>query len=93
MYLAGARWEAIYPASAIFHGIGVNVTAASCLDQMNWGAVGDPVQVADVWPLLDAIRDVQAELLSLVPKAVARAPIANTKPTSSSNGANRPPRA
>ena len=71
MYLAGARWEAIYPASAIFHGIGVNVTAASCLDQMNWGAVGDPVQVADVWPLLDAIRNAQAELLSLVPKAVA----------------------
>jgi WS/DGAT/MGAT family acyltransferase len=71
MYLAGARWEAIYPASAIFHGIGLNVTAASYLGDMNWGAVCDPIQVADVWPLMDAIRDAQAELLSLVAEAVA----------------------
>ena len=71
MYLAGARWEAIYPASAIFHGIGLNVTAASYLGGVNWGAVGDPGQVPDVWPLMDAIRDAQAELLSLVTGAVA----------------------
>ena len=71
MYLAGARWEAIYPASAIFHGIGLNVTAASYLGRMNWGAVSDRVQVPDAWPLIDAIRKAQAELLSLVPEAVA----------------------
>jgi WS/DGAT/MGAT family acyltransferase len=65
MYLAGARWEAIYPASAIFHGLGLNVTAVSYLDDMNWGVVCDPEQVYDAWPLIEAIRDAQAELLAL----------------------------
>ncbi|HEY3190944.1 MAG TPA: wax ester/triacylglycerol synthase family O-acyltransferase [Solirubrobacteraceae bacterium] len=63
MYLAGARWEALYPASAIFHGLGLNVTAFSYRDAINWGAVCDPTQVPDVWPLMDAISSAQAELL------------------------------
>ena len=65
MYLGGARWEAIYPVSAIFHGLGLNVTAVSYLDEMNWGVVCDPDQVDDAWPLIDAIRAAQAELLGL----------------------------
>jgi hypothetical protein len=35
------------------------------LEDMNWGIVCDPEQVDDAWPLIDAIRSAQGELLAL----------------------------
>jgi WS/DGAT/MGAT family acyltransferase len=66
-HLGEARLEAHYPLSAIFHGMGLNITVVSYCDQLDWGIAGDPEQVDDVWGLGDSIRAAQAELLALVP--------------------------
>src|SRR5581483_3491701 len=43
-YLAGARLDAHYPLSAIFHGLGLNITIVSYQNQVDWGIAGDPEQ-------------------------------------------------
>jgi hypothetical protein len=68
-YMAGARLEAHFPLSAIFHGLGLNVTVVSYGDQVDWGVAGDPEQIGDAWGLIDRIAAAQAELLALVPPA------------------------
>jgi diacylglycerol O-acyltransferase / wax synthase len=70
-YMAGARLEAHFPLSAIFHGLGLNVTVVSYGDQVDWGVAGDPEQIGDAWGLIDLIASAQAELLALVPAGVA----------------------
>ena len=65
-YLAGARLEAHYPLSAIFHGMGLNITVVSYREQVDWGVVCDPEQTGDAQPLIDALRAAQAELHALV---------------------------
>jgi hypothetical protein len=67
-YLAGARLEAHFPLSAIFHGLGLNVTVVSYCDQVDWGIAGDPDQIDDAWGLVDDIVAAQAELFALVPR-------------------------
>jgi WS/DGAT/MGAT family acyltransferase len=64
-YLAGALQVAHYPVSAIFHGMGLNVTVVSSIDRLDWGIVCDPAQIEDPWPLAAAIERAQAELLDL----------------------------
>lgn len=64
-YMAGARLEAHYPLSAIFHGLGLNVTVVSYGDQVDWGIAGDPEQITDAWGLSDHLTAAQAELLAL----------------------------
>ncbi len=66
-YMAGARLLAHFPLSAIFHGLGLNVTVVSYGDQVDWGAAGDPDQIGDAWGLIDDIVRSQADLLALVP--------------------------
>jgi diacylglycerol O-acyltransferase len=66
-YLAGALQLAHYPLSAIFHGMGLNVTVVSSGDELDWGTVCDPGQIDDLWPLAQAIQRAQAELLAAVP--------------------------
>jgi WS/DGAT/MGAT family acyltransferase len=61
LYLAGAELVAQYPVSAIFHGLGLNVTVLSYRDGMDWGIVCDESQ--DAWAILAAIKDAQARLL------------------------------
>src|SRR5207245_2880276 len=65
-YMGGARLVAHYPLSAIFHGLGLNVTAVSYRDQVDWGIAGDPEQITDAWGLSDHLSAAQAELLALV---------------------------
>jgi diacylglycerol O-acyltransferase len=65
-YMGGARLQAHYPMSAIFHGLGLNITVVSYGDQVDWGVVGDPEQIGDAWELSDALRAAQAELTALV---------------------------
>jgi WS/DGAT/MGAT family acyltransferase len=66
-YLAGARQLAHYPLSAIFHGMGLNVTVVSSGNKLDWGIVCDPGQIDDPWPLAAAIGRAQAELLAALP--------------------------
>ena len=63
MYMAGARLVAQYPVSAIFHGLGLNITVLSYLDQMDWGVVCDGQRGDDGWALMAAIKEAQAELV------------------------------
>jgi WS/DGAT/MGAT family acyltransferase len=66
-YLAGVRLEAHFPLSAIFHGLGLNITVVSYGDQVDWGVVGDPEQIGDAWELADELLGAQAELLAAAP--------------------------
>jgi WS/DGAT/MGAT family acyltransferase len=68
-YMAGARLLAHFPLSAIFHGLGLNITVVSYGDQVDWGIAGDPEQVGDAWGMIDDLVASQAELLALVPAA------------------------
>ncbi len=68
-YLAGARMEALYPVSAIMDGIGLNLTVMSYDGDVNFGIVVDRELIADPWPLAEALKRAQAELLALVPIA------------------------
>jgi diacylglycerol O-acyltransferase / wax synthase len=70
LYLAGARLEALYPVSAIMHGIGLNITVMSYCGQLCFGVVVDRDLVDDAWPLADELRRAQEELLALVPAPV-----------------------
>jgi WS/DGAT/MGAT family acyltransferase len=69
-YLAGARLEAHFPLSAIFHGLGLNITVVSYRDQLDWGIVCDPEQSGDAQPLIDALRTAQSELYARVSQPV-----------------------
>lgn len=64
-YLGGARLIAHFPLSAIFHGIGLNVTIVSYGDQVDWGVALDPEQIDDAWGLIEEIVLAQAELFAL----------------------------
>ncbi len=68
-YLAGARLEVLYPISAILDGIGLNLTVMSYKGGLNFGVVADRELVDDPWPLVEALKRAQAELLALVPEA------------------------
>jgi hypothetical protein len=70
-YLGGARLEAHFPLSAIFHGLGLNITVVSYADQVDWGLTGDPAQIGDAWPLAAQVVAAQAELLDAVPAQAA----------------------
>jgi diacylglycerol O-acyltransferase / wax synthase len=74
MYMGGARLVAHYPLSAIFHGMGLNITVVSYVDQVDWGIAIDPEQIDDAWGLSERIRGAQAELLELT--AVQASPAA-----------------
>jgi diacylglycerol O-acyltransferase / wax synthase len=72
LYISGARLEANYPVSAIFDGVGLNITVMSYRDHVDFGIVGDRDQIADVWPLLDAATHAVDELEArLCPERVA----------------------
>ncbi|MEA2169627.1 MAG: diacylglycerol O-acyltransferase / wax synthase [Solirubrobacteraceae bacterium] len=66
LYLAGARLEALYPVSAILHGVGLNITVMSYCGGLDFGIVVDRDMVDDAGPIAAALARAQAELLSLV---------------------------
>lgn len=72
LFMAGARMEELYPISAIMDGVGLNLTVMSYDGSLNFGVVADRELVADPWPLADALRDAQAELLDLIPSSERR---------------------
>jgi hypothetical protein len=64
-YMAGARLVAHFPLSAIFHGMGLNITVVSYCDQVDWGIAGDPDQIGDANEMLEDVLAAQAELAEL----------------------------
>ncbi|WP_285029974.1 wax ester/triacylglycerol synthase family O-acyltransferase [Mycolicibacterium sp. lyk4-40-TYG-92] len=66
--MAGARLEAQYPVSAIFHNLALNITVLSYLDHMDWGIVG--AHDEDTWSLLASI---EAEIDRLHAEALSTA--------------------
>ena len=61
-YMAGARVEEIYPMSMLQVGSGMNVTAVSHDDQVDFGFLVDPKLVSDPWVFADRIPAALAEL-------------------------------
>ncbi len=66
LYMGGARMEGIYPVSAIYDGIGLNVTFFSYRDELQFGLVADREMVPDIWAMLDDFTDEMVELTALV---------------------------
>ncbi len=62
MYLAGARVEEIYPISMLQVANGMNVTAVSHDDQVDFGFVVDSALVPDPWRYADGIQTALKEL-------------------------------
>ncbi len=65
LYCAGAQQRATYPISAIIDGVGLNITAFSYQDSLDFGIVVDREQLDDPWPLLEALGDGLEELREL----------------------------
>lgn len=57
LYYAGATMTGIYPVSAIFDGIGLNVTVFSYLDKLQFGLVADRDLVPDLWDMMQDFHD------------------------------------
>jgi len=62
LYCAGARLLANYPVSAVADGMGLNITVLSYEDRLDFAIVADREQVADAWPLMDALAAALDEL-------------------------------
>ncbi|MEE8600625.1 WS/DGAT/MGAT family O-acyltransferase [Euzebya tangerina] len=65
LYLAGAQMQGIYPVSAIYDGLGLNVTVFSYRDEMQFGIVADREMVDDIWGMMQDFHDEMAELTQL----------------------------
>ena len=68
LFCAGAKLEANYPVSVVIDGVGLNITAMSYLDQLDFGIVADRHQIDDVWTLMDRARRALDELEVAVAK-------------------------
>ncbi len=66
LYVAGARVEGIYPASAVsdYTG-GLNVTLFSYDGHLDFGLIACREMVPDVWHLIDYLQEAMAELVAL----------------------------
>ncbi len=61
-YMAGARVEELYPMSMLQVGNGLNVTAVTHDDQVDFGFLVDPNLVPDPWMFADAVLGALVEL-------------------------------
>ncbi len=61
-YLAGARVEELYPMSMLQVANGMNVTAVTHDDQVDFGFLVDPNLIPDPWLFADGVRDALTEL-------------------------------
>jgi WS/DGAT/MGAT family acyltransferase len=74
LYFAGALLESIFPLGPIFDGVGLNVTAISCIDTLNVGLVACPDRLPDLWNLARAFGPALEELDAKRPSAGGRNP-------------------
>jgi WS/DGAT/MGAT family acyltransferase len=62
LYLAGAELQAPYPVSVIVDGVGLNITALSYRDDINFGIIADRDQMDDLWSLIEGLGRALDEL-------------------------------
>jgi hypothetical protein len=62
LYIGGSRLVASYPIGPLLDGGGLNITAMSYLDHIDFGFVVCPEVVDDPWRLADATSEAFAEL-------------------------------
>jgi diacylglycerol O-acyltransferase len=74
LYCAGAQLEAHFPVSVITDGVGLNITAMSYRDHIDFGIVADRQMVGDAWPLMDGLKRACHELVEVVCGPAAKAP-------------------
>lgn len=67
LYLAGGRMVHNYPMGPIYDGGGLNITVMSYLDNLDFGIVGCPDLIDDIWSIGAGIRISLDELLALIP--------------------------
>jgi diacylglycerol O-acyltransferase len=67
LYFAGARLDSIFPLGPIFDGVGLNITAVSCLDMLDVGLVACPDQLPDLWELASGLGPALDELDAVRP--------------------------
>ena len=70
-YMAGARVLELYPMSMLQVGSGMNLTAVSHDDQVDFGFLVDPKLVPDPWLFADRLPEVLAELEAAVERLAA----------------------
>ena len=83
LYFAGARLDSIFPLGPIFDGVGLNITAVSCIDTLDVGLVACPDQLPDLWNLASALGPALEEL------DAARSSRGDAKPSSRTRSARR----
>lgn len=89
-YMAGARVEELYPMSMLQVGSGMNVTAVSHDDQVDFGFLVDPKLVDDPWLFADRLPETLAELAAA---AALLAPRPSSPPPARRKPRFDPPRA
>ncbi len=62
LYCAGAELHAHFPVSVIADGVGLNITAMSYRDHIDFGIVADRNMIDDVWPLMEGVTRACGEL-------------------------------
>ncbi|HEX4901303.1 MAG TPA: WS/DGAT domain-containing protein, partial [Acidimicrobiales bacterium] len=68
LYLAGARAEGLYPASAVTDWTGgLNITLLSYDGHLDFGLIACREMVPDVWNLVRYLAEALEELVALVP--------------------------
>jgi diacylglycerol O-acyltransferase / wax synthase len=74
LYYAGALMIANYPVSMIADGMGLNITLQSYRDSLDFGLVGTPELVPDIWRLMAYLEEALHELAAEAGGAVAQSP-------------------
>jgi diacylglycerol O-acyltransferase len=72
-YCAGAKMLHVYPVSAIGHGLALNITLISYLDQLDFGLIACRATVPDIDKLADFIIDAFDELKGAVEQRHSKA--------------------
>src|SRR5206468_5928877 len=62
LYCAGAQLQAHFPVSVIADGVGLNITAMSYRDHIDFGIVADREMIDDAWPLMEGVKRACSEL-------------------------------
>ncbi|HEU0203238.1 MAG TPA: wax ester/triacylglycerol synthase family O-acyltransferase [Burkholderiaceae bacterium] len=74
LYLAGARMTAVYPTSAVVHGIALNITVQSYDQSLDFGLMADAKVMPDVRKLAEAIGVAFDDLSALALECVEAGP-------------------
>jgi len=80
LYCAGAQLQAHFPVSVIADGVGLNITAMSYRDHIDFGIVADREMIGDAWPLMHGVKRACHELAEEVCGKKRRSEPAATPP-------------